>query len=92
MKKKIKTFAHKLKILSSPSKGNAAKQLVKEEIWETTILSRFIRWIFFRLHFSQCRYCIYCKAQGDSYKGMRESILLNRGTCHWAEKSISSQL
>lgn len=71
---------------------NAAEKLVDEQKRETSCFGRVKRWALFTLTFSQCRYCIYCKAEGDQYRGMRESIMLNHGKCHWSSDSTAEIL
>lgn len=62
-----------------------AKKLLIKEWWESFWFGRFCRWVMFKLGFSQCRYCIYCNADGVAYRGIRESILLRDGKCHWSQ-------
>lgn len=71
---------------------NSVEELLEEEAKETSRLGRFKRWFLFLLGFSQCRYCIYCEADANEYRGMRESILLNNGKCKWSHNSITSNL
>jgi len=66
--------------------------LIKEHDWEMSKKGRFCRWVMFKLGFSQCRYCVYCKAEGDKYRGIREGILLDRGECDWSKGMVSAQL
>jgi hypothetical protein len=71
---------------------SAAEELVDEHKRETSRIGRLRRWALIKLGFSQCRYCVYCEAEGDKYRGMRESIMLNRGKCHWSGDSITANL
>jgi hypothetical protein len=71
---------------------DAVEELIAEHNRETSRLGRLKRRVLFMLGFSQCRYCVYCKADGDKYRGMRESILLNQGKCHWSGDSITAIL
>jgi|GEM_PF-1791641 len=75
---------------SKPKSGMDA--LLEEANRETSRSAKVKRWVLFKLGFSQCRYCTYCEAEGDKYRGMRESIMLTQGKCHWSGKSSSSNL
>lgn len=71
---------------------SSAELLIDEQVKETSKFGRFKRRLFFFLGFSQCRYCIYCEADGSKYRGMRESIMLNNGKCEWSRDSVSAML
>jgi hypothetical protein len=61
------------KLNSDPE--NTAKQLLRDDRWESSFVGRLRRSLLFRLGCSQCRYCIHCRFDGDSYKEIRESRL-----------------
>ena len=71
---------------------SAADELVAEFKREKSPVIRLWRKLLFTLGFSQCRYCVYCEVDGSSYRGMRESALLDNGKCKWSQSSSSSIL
>jgi len=67
-------------------------KLGKEQRWEMSRRGRFFRWVMFKIGFSQCRHCAYLNTEAGSYRGMRESLLINKGRCKWSMGSSSSDL
>lgn len=67
-------------------------KLLKEQKWEESKIGRFYKWFLFLLGFSQCRHCVNCNFEGDSYRGFRESFLVRQGKCKFSENSTSSIL
>lgn len=70
----------------------AAKRLLKMQRFDSSRRGRLFRWLMFRLGFSRCQFCIYCNFDGNAYRGMRESIVLSQGECHWSKASAASYL
>lgn len=70
----------------------AVKKLLIRTWWESFWFGRFCRWLMFKLGCSQCRYCIYCNADGAAYRSTRESIILMDGKCHWSQELGSANL
>ena len=67
-------------------------KLKQEQFFEKSFIGRLLRRIMFFVGFSQCRYCAYCKFDGDQYRGMRESILAQNGKCEWSKGMTSGNL
>ena len=69
-----------------------AKGLLKDEAFQSSRRGKLARWLMFKMGFSRCQHCIYCNFDGKSYRGVRESVMLTNGTCHWSKDSSSSSL
>jgi hypothetical protein len=78
--------------MPSSGKKDAAEELIQEYKREKSLFYKIFRKLQFLLGFSQCRYCVYCETDGGSYKGMRESMLLNQGLCKWSGGAASGHL
>lgn len=68
------------------------KKLTRKQELEGSRLGRLFRWSVFKFGFSQCRYCIYCNADGSNYRELTESILLINGKCKWSADKVSGNL